>query len=84
MKSSLLEEITKFAEKTADKREIDKQVFIWAVICYADFINKSGYELIYVGRKNDKRRRNMESSLWPTVSQDDKEGSKTKQTEDSS
>ena len=75
MKTPLLNEIIKFSENKAEKRKIDKQTFIWAIICYVDFVNKSGYELVYVGRKDDKRRRNMESSIRKESTQNDKEGS---------
>jgi len=52
---NILKKLTIFAEKQAERRKVDKQIFIWAVICFCDFIRKNGYKIVYVGRKNEKQ-----------------------------
>lgn len=52
---NILKELTIFAEKQAEKRGVDKQIFIWAVICFCDFIRKNGYMITYSGKHNAKQ-----------------------------
>ncbi len=52
--SHILKELTEFAEQQAGKRCIDKQIFIWAVICFCDFMRKKDYKLVYVGREKTR------------------------------
>lgn len=60
--ANILKELTQFAEEQADKRCIDKQVFVWAVICFCDFIRKHGYKLVYIGKKNAKQNIQREAN----------------------
>jgi hypothetical protein len=52
---NILKELTKFAEEQAERRKVDKQVFIWAVICFCDFTRKHGYVLTYKGKENEEQ-----------------------------
>ena len=63
--SNILKELTEFAERKAEKRGVDKQVFIWAMIAFCDFLRHRGYVLRYVGEeraKEDGSDRVQESS----------------------
>ena len=51
-KNSEREELCKFIIKTSDSKNIDKDIFVKAVICYHDFIKKCGYKLVYDRRTN--------------------------------
>ncbi len=52
---NIYKKLTKFAGEQAERRCIDKQVFIWAVICFCDFIRKNGYTLVYTGKSHGKQ-----------------------------
>jgi len=53
--TNVLKQLTEFAEQQAERRHVDKQIFIWAVLCFCDFIRKNGYQLTYIGGKNEKQ-----------------------------
>ena len=53
--TNVLKELTAFAEKQAEKRKVDKQIFIWAVLCFCDFVRKKGYQITYIGGKHGKQ-----------------------------
>ena len=61
--TNILKKLTEFAEKQAERRNVDKQVFVWAVICFCDFIRKNDYEIIYKGKQHDKQ--NIRTSKQP-------------------
>lgn len=48
-------ELREFADSIAEKRGVDKKLFVWSVICLCDFLRKKGYELVYTkGNKNNE------------------------------
>jgi hypothetical protein len=53
--SNILKELTVFADKEAERRGVNKQIFIWAVICFCDFVRKKGYTIVYTGTNDDKQ-----------------------------
>lgn len=53
--ANILKELAQFAERQAERRCIDKQIFVWAVICFCDFIRKKGYKLVYIGKNHGKQ-----------------------------
>lgn len=59
--SNVLKKLTEFASEQAERRGVDKQVFVWAVLCFCDFIRKQGYTIVYTGKKkiNEKRPPNI-------------------------
>lgn len=54
--SNILKDLTKFAEQQAEHRCIDKQIFVWAVICFCDFLRKYHYTLVYTPKKKKNER----------------------------
>jgi len=50
--SNILKELAKFAEEQAERRCVDKQIFVWSVICFCDFLRKHNYILVY--KKDDR------------------------------
>jgi len=63
MKNSLIEDLKQFAEKHAEKRQIEKRVFVYTVICLLDYIRTQGYMLTYIGKEHAKRRRHLEHGV---------------------
>jgi len=57
---NIYKKLTKFAEKQAERRSVEKQVFVWAVICFCDFIRKSGYTLVYTGKKQKSGEKDVQ------------------------
>lgn len=53
---NIYKKLTKFAEEQAERRCIDKQIFIWAVICFCDFVRKNGYTLVYTRKPKQKQK----------------------------
>jgi len=52
---NIYKKLTKFAGEQAERRCIDKQVFVWAVICFCDFIRKNNYKIVYNGKQGIRK-----------------------------
>jgi hypothetical protein len=68
--SNILKELAEFAETQADRRKIEKQIFVYAVICFCDFLRKKGYVLTYVGKNNAKQSEKIYASADATATEE--------------
>lgn len=65
--SNIYKKLTKFAGEQAERRGVDKQVFVWAVICFCDFIRKQGYTIVHTGKKKKKNGKNTTNLPKPSA-----------------